>query len=183
VISSVADERIKDVRFTDDELVVALTDGRTLAVPLVWYPRLLNASEEHRRDWRLIGDGEGIHWPQIDEDVSAAGLLRGVPAPTPRTNYEVDLPVQGPVEGTLQGVTSTPNKFQIYKDRKGQYRWRLRDRNGEIIADSNEGYSSKASSKRAIDLIKRQAASAEVEDQTQGRAEQANRTEEEGLLG
>ena len=74
-------------------------------------------------------------------------------------------------------------KFQIYQDRKGEYRWRLRASNGEIIADSNEGYSSKTSCKHGIDLIKQQAAGAEVEDQTQGRAAQADRTEEEGLLG
>ena len=74
------------------------------------------------------------------------------------------------------------SKFQIYKDRKGEYRWRLRARNGEIIADSNEGYSSKASCKHGIDLVKQQAANAEVEDQTESRAAQADRTEEEGLL-
>ena len=74
------------------------------------------------------------------------------------------------------------SKFQIYKDRKGEYRWRLRARNGEIIADSNEGYSSKANCKHGIDLVKQQAASAEVEDQTEGQAAQADRTEEEGLL-
>jgi uncharacterized protein len=73
-------------------------------------------------------------------------------------------------------------KFQLYKDRKGEYRWRLRARNGEIIADSNEGYSSKASYKHGIDLVKQQAANAEVEDQTESRAAQADRTEEEGLL-
>ena len=73
-------------------------------------------------------------------------------------------------------------KFQLYKDRKGEYRWRLRARNGEIIADSNEGYSSKASCKHGIDLVKQQAANAEVEDQTESRAAQADRTEEEGLL-
>ena len=73
-------------------------------------------------------------------------------------------------------------KFQLYKDRKGEYRWRLRARNGEIIADSNEGYSSKASCKHGIDLVKEQAASAMVEDQTVSRAAQADRTEEEGLL-
>ncbi len=67
-------------------------------------------------------------------------------------------------------------KFQIYKDRKGEYRWRLRARNGEIIADSNEGYSSKASCKHGIDLVKEQAAGAAVEDQTE------DRREEEGLL-
>ena len=73
-------------------------------------------------------------------------------------------------------------KFQIYQDRKGEYRWRLRARNGEIIADGNEGYSSKASCEHGIDLVKEQAASAEVEDQTEGQAAQADRTEEEGLL-
>jgi uncharacterized protein len=73
-------------------------------------------------------------------------------------------------------------KFQLYKDRKGEYRWRLRARNGEIIADSNEGYSSKASCKHGIDLVEQQAANAEVEDQTESRAAQADRTEEEGLL-
>ena len=78
-------------------------------------------------------------------------------------------------------------KFQLYKDRKGEYRWRLRARNGEIIADSNEGYSSKASCKHGIDLVREQAASAVVEDQTEedpteSRAAQADRTEEEGLL-
>lgn len=78
-------------------------------------------------------------------------------------------------------------KFQLYKDRKGEYRWRLRARNGEIIADSNEGYSRKASCKHGIDLVREQAASAVVEDQTEeapteSRAVQADRTEEEGLL-
>ena len=87
MITSVADERIKDVRVTNDELVVTLVDGRTLSVPLVWYPRLLNATAEQRNDWQLIGDGEGVHWPQIDEDLSAAGLLRGVPAPADRPHH------------------------------------------------------------------------------------------------
>ena len=74
-------------------------------------------------------------------------------------------------------------KFQLFKDRKGEYRWRLRARNGQIIADSNEGYSTKASCKHGIELVKQQAASAEVEDQTEeSPATQADRTEEEGLL-
>jgi hypothetical protein len=84
MLASEGNELITEVRVTDDDLVVALADGRTLSVPLVWYPSLLNASEEERNDWRLIGDGEGIHWPQIDEDLSAEGLLRGIPAPAPR---------------------------------------------------------------------------------------------------
>jgi hypothetical protein len=84
MITSAADERITGVRTTDDELIVAFADGRTLSVPLVWYPRLLNASAEQRSEWRLIGDGHGVHWPQIDEDLSAAGLLRGISAPAVR---------------------------------------------------------------------------------------------------
>jgi uncharacterized protein len=78
------------------------------------------------------------------------------------------------------------SKFQIYKDRKGEYRWHLRARNGEIIADSNEGYSSKASCKHGIDLVREQAAGAAVEDQTEEdqteRRAEADRTEKEGLL-
>ena len=74
-------ERVKDVRFTDDELVVDLLDGRTISVPLVWYPRLLSASPAQRSNWRMAGGGFGIHWPDIDEDLSTEGLLHGAPAP------------------------------------------------------------------------------------------------------
>jgi hypothetical protein len=73
--------RATDVSTTDDELIVHLADGRTIIVPLSWYPRLLNANAEQRRDYRLLGDGEYIHWPQVDEDLTVAGLLRGTPAP------------------------------------------------------------------------------------------------------
>jgi len=65
---------------TDDELVVHLVDGRKVLVPLAWYPRLLHASTDERNEWELIGDGEGIHWPRLDEDLSVAGILRGIPA-------------------------------------------------------------------------------------------------------
>jgi hypothetical protein len=74
-------EQIKDVRFTDDTVSVDLVDGRTITVPLVWYPRLLHATTAQRRNWRISGGGYGIHWPEIDEDVSSEGLLRGAPAP------------------------------------------------------------------------------------------------------
>jgi len=73
------------------------------------------------------------------------------------------------------------SKFQIYQDRKGEYRWRLRARNGEILADSNESYSRKASCKHGIELVKQQAASATVEEQTESQAG-ADRTKKEGLL-
>jgi hypothetical protein len=68
------------VSFTDDALVVDLSDGRVLSVPLVWYPRLLHATLEQRQQWELLGNGMGIHWPQIDEDLSVTGLLRGTPS-------------------------------------------------------------------------------------------------------
>ena len=65
-----------DVAVKDDRLVVILADGRELAAPLTWFPRLLDATEEQRGNWRLIGRGHGIHWPDIDEDISVASLLR-----------------------------------------------------------------------------------------------------------
>lgn len=77
----VADERVADVEMTEDSLSVRLMDGRTISVPLVWYPRLLAATDEQRRNWQIIGGGYGIHWPDVDEDLSAEGLLRGAPAP------------------------------------------------------------------------------------------------------
>jgi hypothetical protein len=72
--------RATSVECTDDELNVALSDGRTLSVPLAWFPRLLSATAAERADWRLIGSGEGIHWEALDEDLSVRGLLRGEPA-------------------------------------------------------------------------------------------------------
>jgi hypothetical protein len=63
---------------TDDELIVHLVDGRKLSVPLAWFPNLLHASAEQRNRFLLIGDGEYIHWPELDEDLSVAGLLRGI---------------------------------------------------------------------------------------------------------
>lgn len=65
------------VAFTADELVVSLVDGRRVSVPLVWYPRLSAADDEQRAHWELLGDGQGIHWPDIDEDLSVSGILRG----------------------------------------------------------------------------------------------------------
>ena len=73
-------ERVKDAHFTEDTLAVDLIDGRTIIVPLVWYPRLLEASTEQRQNWKISGAGYGIHWPDLDEDLSTEGLLRGAPA-------------------------------------------------------------------------------------------------------
>jgi hypothetical protein len=74
-------ERVKDVHFGDDTFSVDLVDGRTITVPYAWYPRLLHATPQQRMNWKAAGGGYGIHWPDIDEDVSTEGLLRGAPAP------------------------------------------------------------------------------------------------------
>jgi hypothetical protein len=73
-------ERVRGVAFTEDTLSVDLADGRTIVVPLTWFPRLLNATVEQRSRWLISGAGFGIHWPDVDEDLSVEGLLRGAPA-------------------------------------------------------------------------------------------------------
>jgi hypothetical protein len=81
ILALTADERVADVKFTRDSISVSLQDGRTITVPLVWFPRLLKATVAQRKNWRVAGGGYGIHWPEIDEDLSTEGLLRGAPAP------------------------------------------------------------------------------------------------------
>lgn len=73
-------DRIVDLRFDEDRLIVDFVDGRTLAVPLAWYPVLLHGSAEQRACWELSAGGYGVHWPQLDEDLSAMGLLQGIPS-------------------------------------------------------------------------------------------------------
>ncbi len=82
--SPMTDERVADVEITPDVLSVTLMDGRTISMPLVWYPRLLDALPEQRKNWQIAGGGYGIHWPEIDEDLSTEGMLRGAPAPRRR---------------------------------------------------------------------------------------------------
>jgi hypothetical protein len=77
----IADERVAGVAFDADRLIVDLRDGRTISVPLAWYPRLLAATPDQRTHWQIAGGGYGIHWPDVDEDLSTEGLLRGAPAP------------------------------------------------------------------------------------------------------
>jgi len=74
-------ERVADVRFDEDTMSVDLADGRTITVPLAWYPRLLDATPAQRGKWEICGGGFGIHWPELDEDLSTQGLLAGIPAP------------------------------------------------------------------------------------------------------
>ena len=81
-------ERVKDVHVGEDTLSVDLVDGRTIMVPLAWYPRLLHATPEQLANWRVSGGGFGVHWPDLDEDLSTKGLLCGVPAPGLRERLE-----------------------------------------------------------------------------------------------
>lgn len=80
ILALAADERVAGVQFGTDTLSVSLKDGRTITVPLAWYPRLLRATEAQRKNWQVCGGGYGIHWPDVDEDLSTEGLLRGAPA-------------------------------------------------------------------------------------------------------
>ncbi len=80
ISARITDERVADVRCDDDSLIVDLMDGRTISVPLAWYPRLAHATPKERAVWEVAGGGYGIHWPEIDEDLSTEGLLRGAPA-------------------------------------------------------------------------------------------------------
>ncbi len=76
--------KIKDVNVTEDTITAYLVDGRTISVPLAWSWRLSEATPEQRAHYEIIGDGQGIHWPDIDEDISAEGMLYGTPAPRPK---------------------------------------------------------------------------------------------------
>jgi|GEM_PF-952115 len=79
---------IQDVTITDDTLSVDLSDGRTISVPLAWYPRLLNALETERNDWRTISQGERIHWTQLDEDISTKNLILGQPSGESQKSFQ-----------------------------------------------------------------------------------------------
>jgi len=78
--------RAQKVRITEDELQVELEDGRTISVPLAWFPRLWYGTPEERNQWQLIGGGEGIHWPQLDEDIAVHHLLAGIPSQESRAS-------------------------------------------------------------------------------------------------
>ena len=77
--------RIQDVRVTEDEIVAHLADGRVISVPLAWSWRLSEATPKQRAHFRLIGSGQGVHWPDVDEDISVEGFLQGIPARRPRS--------------------------------------------------------------------------------------------------
>jgi hypothetical protein len=79
-----SEPRIAVLEVTEDAIAARLTDGRTISVPLAWSWRLSNATPDQRSHFEMIGDGEGVHWPEIDEDISARGMLQGMPACPPK---------------------------------------------------------------------------------------------------
>lgn len=96
-----SDPRIQDVRVTADEIVAHLADGRVISVPLAWSWRLVEATPKQRSNFRLIGTGQGVHWPDVDEDISVEGMLHGVPARRPRSRS---------AKAETHGVHEPPNK-------------------------------------------------------------------------
>ena len=80
--------KAQNVSITDDSLIVDLTDGRTISVPLAWYPRLVQGTLQERNNWRWIGKGEGIHWPDLDEDISVEGLILGKPSGESQQSFQ-----------------------------------------------------------------------------------------------
>ena len=98
-----SDPRIQKVRVTRDQIIVQLVDGRVISVPLAWSWRLSEASAAQRANFRIIGTGQGIHWPDVDEDISVEGMLQGTPAPRPKSRKE-------PVARDASHRTGAPNK-------------------------------------------------------------------------
>ena len=91
------------VSVTEIVLILRLSDGRTLSVPLAWYPRLLNGTPSERQNWRLIGDGEGIHWPELDEDISVENAVLGHPSGESQRSLKRWLEGRTPAGRTLAG--------------------------------------------------------------------------------
>jgi hypothetical protein len=88
LVTEVRISAVQTINVTEDELVVELVDGRTIAIPLAWYPRLFHGTKKERKNWRLIGEGEGIHWPDLDEDISIEHLLAGVPSGESQRSFQ-----------------------------------------------------------------------------------------------
>ena len=98
-----SEPRIQHVRVTEDEIIARLADGRVISVPLAWSWRLSEATPSQRAHFRLIGSGQGVHWPDVDEDISVEGMLHGVPAHRPRS-------VAAPKQGGPVRAQKPPNK-------------------------------------------------------------------------
>jgi Protein of unknown function (DUF2442) len=94
------ESRIANVEVTDEAIIAKLVDGRVISVPLAWSWRLSEATSAQRNNWQLIGDGHGVHWPDVDEDISAEGMLGGIPAHRPRSARLTTAPAHRPLHAT-----------------------------------------------------------------------------------
>jgi hypothetical protein len=99
------ESRISSVEVTDEAIIARLVDGRVISVPLAWSWRLSDATPAQRQNWELIGDGHGVHWPDVDEDISAEGMLHGIPAHRPRKR-----PAAPPANRPLQPTSRAKRK-------------------------------------------------------------------------
>lgn len=90
-VVNVVEPRLLNAEITEDEIIAHLMDGRTISVPLIWSWRLSEATEEQRQNFEILGDGQGIHWPDIDEDISVEGMLHGAPARRPQASGLIHL--------------------------------------------------------------------------------------------
>jgi hypothetical protein len=97
------------VEVTDEAITGRLVDGRVISVPLAWSWRLSEATPAQRKNWQLIGDGHGVHWPDVDEDISAEGMLGGIPAPRPRAR-RVTTPANRPLQPTSRAKRKAKSK-------------------------------------------------------------------------
>lgn len=115
----ITESRIGSVEVSDETITAHLTDGRIISVPLVWSWRLSDATPAQRGNWQLIGDGHGVHWPDIDEDISAEGMLNGIPAHRPLAQSRKPVPgsqansgVQPP-KAHRQSAKQRPNRARL----------------------------------------------------------------------
>ena len=102
--------RIKDIDVTEDSITAHLMDGRTISVPLAWSWRLSEATPKQRANWEIIGDGHGVHWIDIDEDISAEGMLYGIPAPRPRESSKLNPKPAKKKPAVNKGIQRTAKK-------------------------------------------------------------------------
>ena len=104
------ESRIARVDVTDETITAHLVDGRVISVPLAWSWRLSDATPEQRANWELIGDGHGVHWPDVDEDISADGMLSGIPARRPQNRSRATRPANRPKQPTSRAKRKAKSK-------------------------------------------------------------------------
>jgi hypothetical protein len=108
--AQIQEVRIKDIIVTEDTITTELMDGRTISVPLAWSWRLSEATPKQRANWEIIGDGHGVHWPDIDEDISAEGMLYGIPAPRQRMHSKFNLKSERKRTAAKKGIPRITDK-------------------------------------------------------------------------